>query len=104
MKRVSLCDENFQFNPHVYILLRRLDKETLTNVLLEKALVDLEELLSVLVSVEISPRGRRIRRDSFDGDFSESISGIDPCYQHGYLCMSIINLRDGLMVWFFCYD
>ena len=35
-----------QFNPDVYILLRGLDKEQLTNVFLGEALVDLTALLS----------------------------------------------------------
>ena len=46
LKRVSLWDKVLQFNPDVYILLRGLDKETLTNVFLSEALADLAALLS----------------------------------------------------------
>ena len=45
-ERVCLWDKILQFNPDVYILLRGLDKEQLTNVFLGEALADLTELLS----------------------------------------------------------
>ena len=41
-----LWDKSLQFNRDVYILLRGLDKETLTNVFLGEALADLTALLS----------------------------------------------------------
>ena len=44
-ERVSLWDKIYQFNPDVYMFLVRLDKETLTNVFLGKALLDLVQLL-----------------------------------------------------------
>ena len=46
LERVSLWDNILQSNPIVYILLRGLDKETLTNVFLGEALADLTALLS----------------------------------------------------------
>ena len=45
-ERVCLWDKILQFNPDVYILLRGLDKEQLTNVFLGEALADLTALLS----------------------------------------------------------
>ena len=45
-ERVSLWDKTLQLNPNVYILLRRLDKETLTNIFLGEALADLVALMS----------------------------------------------------------
>ena len=45
LERVYLWDKILQFNPDVYILLRGLDKETLTNVFLGEALPDLTALL-----------------------------------------------------------
>ena len=45
-ERVSLLDKILQCNPDVYIMLGRLDKETLTNVFLGEALADLVALLS----------------------------------------------------------
>ena len=41
LERVSLWDKILQLNPFVHILLRGLDKETLTNVFLCEAFVDL---------------------------------------------------------------
>ena len=45
LERVSLWDKIYQFNPDVYMFLMRLDKETLTNVFLGEALLDLVQLL-----------------------------------------------------------
>ena len=46
LERVYLWDTLYQFNPDVYMLLMRLDKKnTLTNVFLGEALVDLVQLL-----------------------------------------------------------
>ena len=45
LERVSLWDRIYQFNPDVYMFLMRLDKETLTNVFLGEALLDLVQLL-----------------------------------------------------------
>ena len=46
LENVSLWDKLLQFSPDIYILLRGLDKETLTNVFLGEALADLAALLS----------------------------------------------------------
>ena len=45
LERVSLWDKIYQFNPEVYMCLMRQDKETLTNVFLGEALLDLIQLL-----------------------------------------------------------
>ena len=41
LERDSLWDKIYQFNPDVYMFLMRLDKETMTNVFLGEASVDL---------------------------------------------------------------
>ena len=46
LERVSIWDRILQFNPDVYILLRGLDKETLSNEFLGAALADFAALLS----------------------------------------------------------
>ena len=71
LERVSLGDKILQLNTDVYILLRGLDKETITNVFLGEALADLTALLSEDLALfrylstsstyfmdEISPRDR----------------------------------------------
>ena len=45
LERVSLWDKIYQFNPEVYMCLMRQDKETLTNVFLGEALLDLIQVL-----------------------------------------------------------